>query len=67
MTDIERLEGLKSAVDREMRAGHEKGSLACPNCPHDGDWRTEPGGWLFHCEACGARVEAQFPRTRKVN
>lgn len=67
MSEFERIDRLKSAVDREIGAGHEKGSLACPNCPHDGAWRTEPGGWSFFCEVCGVQVDARFPPMRSAN
>ena len=64
---IERVHRLKSAIDREIGAGYERGALACPNCPRDGDWRTEPGGWLFSCEECGVRVDGRFSPKRSVN
>jgi hypothetical protein len=65
--EVERLHRLKSALDLEIDVGNERGRVACPNCPHDGDWRTEPGGWMFSCGECGARVDGKFPGRRVAN
>jgi hypothetical protein len=64
---LERLHRLKSALDIEIGGGKERGRVACPNCPHDGDWRTEVGGWVFSCEECGVRLDGRFPARRIAN
>lgn len=64
---VERLHRLKTALDIEIGGGNERGRVACPNCRHDGDWRTERGGWMFSCEECGVRVDGRFPARRVAN
>jgi predicted RNA-binding Zn-ribbon protein involved in translation (DUF1610 family) len=64
---IGRLHRLKSAIGHEIDAGNANGAIACPNCPHDGEWHAQTNDWLFSCEECGVRVEGRSSRVRSVN
>jgi hypothetical protein len=57
----------KSAIDREIGGGTESGRIACPHCPHDGQWNMEVGGWLFSCDECGVSIDGRFSPVRSVN
>ncbi len=66
-TSIGRLHLLKSAIDSEIGRGKENGRIACPNCPQDGQWHMEIGGWLFACDECDVSIDGRFSRVRSVN
>lgn len=67
MPRIGRLHSLKSAIGREIEARKAGGAIACPNCPHDGEWHARTSDWLFSREEYGARVEGRSSRVRSVN
>lgn len=66
-TRIKRIDRLKSVIVSGIMAGKDGGTLACPNCPYEGTWRTEPGGWIFSCEECNVRVDGRFSSKRSAH
>lgn len=63
-TRIEHIDRLKSVIGTEINAGKQGGTLACPNCPYDRDWRTGSGGWVFSQNECNVRVDGRLSRKR---